>query len=58
MNDEFLWTLGYFYSNDLIITAQQRFFTAFGRNAPSNDPWFIGRSARRDETGIKLTYQF
>lgn len=58
-NNEILWNVDYFYSNDIIITLEQKFYTTYGSNAPSNDPWFAaGRLARRDESGIKLTYQF
>ncbi|MBI1816904.1 MAG: hypothetical protein HYR72_18150 [Deltaproteobacteria bacterium] len=59
MNDEFLYNLDWFATNDLIFSLQQKFFTAFGRTVPSNDPWFAGgRFTRRDETGVKVTYQF
>lgn len=57
-NAEFLWTVDYFFTNEVIITLSQRFFTTYGSRAVSDDPWFVGRQARRDETGIKLTYQF
>lgn len=58
-NNEFLWNLDYFYTNDVIITLQQKFFMKYGSKFPSNDPWGAGgRNARRDETGIKVTYQF
>lgn len=58
-NDEILWNVDYYYSNNFIITLEQKFFTTYGSHAPSNDPWFAaGRFDRRDETGIKLTYQF
>jgi uncharacterized protein DUF1302 len=58
-NAEFLWNFDYFYSNDIIITLQQKFFTDFGSNVPSDDPWGAGgRLHRRDESGVKITYQF
>jgi len=58
-NNEVLWNVDYYYTNDFIITLQQKFFMTYGSQATSNDPWFAGgRFARRDETGIKLTYQF
>ncbi|MFQ5664976.1 MAG: DUF1302 family protein [Candidatus Binatia bacterium] len=58
-NNETLWQVDYFYSNNFIITLQQKFFFQYGSSAVSNDPWFAGgRFSRRDETGIKLTYQF
>lgn len=55
---ELMWTLDYFLRNDLIITLSQRYFMKYGGSGPSGDPWFLGRLARRDETGLKLTYQF
>ena len=59
MNDEILWMCDFYYTNDFIIQLNQKFFTDFGANVPSNDPWYAGgRFHRRDETGIKLTYQF
>lgn len=58
-NYEFLWNVDYYYSNNFIISLQQKLFTTYGSKAPSNDPWFAaGRFDRRDETGVKLTYQF
>ena len=58
-NLEALWNIDYYYSNDVIISLQQKYFTTYGSQAPSSDPWFAGgRFSRRDETGIKLTYQF
>ena len=58
-NNEVLWNIDYYFTNDLILTLQQKFFMTYGSKAPSNDPWFAGgRFSRRDETGIKVTYQF
>lgn len=58
-NMQFLWTFDYFATNSFFITLQQRYFTDFDANRPSNDPWFAGgRNHRRDETGVKLTFQF
>ena len=58
-NNETLWNVDYYYTNDFIITLQQKFFYTYGSKAPSNDPWYAGgRFDRRDETGVKLTYQF
>jgi hypothetical protein len=58
-NNETLWTVDYFFTNDLIFTLQQKFFYKYGSKAPSDDPWGAGgRNARRDETGVKVTYQF
>jgi hypothetical protein len=58
-NDEVLWNVDYYYTNNLIVSLQQKFFFTYGSNAPSNDPWYAGgRFTRRDETGVKITYQF
>ncbi|MBI3782543.1 MAG: hypothetical protein HY270_03980 [Deltaproteobacteria bacterium] len=58
-NLELLWNLDYYYSNDIIIQLQQKYFMQYGSGLPSNDPWFAGgRFSRRDETGVKITYQF
>lgn len=58
-NDMILWGIEYLLRNDLIVSFTQRFFTDFGAGFPSNDPWFIGgRMHRRDETGVKITYQY
>lgn len=59
LNFIFLWSLDYFVTNELILTLRQTYCTDFRAKVPSNDPWFVGgRLHRRDETGIKLTYQF
>ena len=58
-NNETLWNVDYYYTNDFIITVAQKFFYTYGSGFPSNDPWFAGgRFDRRDETWFKLTYQF
>ncbi|HVO24442.1 MAG TPA: hypothetical protein VMW56_12535, partial [Candidatus Margulisiibacteriota bacterium] len=58
-NAEFLWTMDYFYTNNFIITLQQKFFTTYGSKVSSDDPWGAGGlNNRRDETGVKVTYQF
>ncbi len=58
-NNEIAWNLDYYYTNDFIISLQQKFFFTYGSGATSNDPWYAGgRFDRRDETGVKLTYQF
>ena len=58
-NNETLWNIDYYYTNDFIISLQQKFFYTYGSKYVSDDPWFAGgRFARRDETGVKLTYQF
>lgn len=57
-NLQFLWTVDYSLTNEIIVGLQQRYFTAFSAG-PSNDPWFAGgRNHRRDETAVRLTYQF
>jgi hypothetical protein len=58
-NNEVAYNIDYYYTNNFIIQFQQKFYMTYGSKAPSNDPWFVGgRLGRRDETGIKLTYQF
>jgi hypothetical protein len=58
-NNETLWNVDYYYTNNLIFSLQQKFFYTYGSSAPSDDPWFAGgRFSRRDETGVKVTYQF
>jgi hypothetical protein len=58
-NNEVLWNVDYFYTNNFIITLQQKFFMTYGSKAPSDDPWgAAGLNDRRDETGVKVTYQF
>jgi hypothetical protein len=58
-NEEILWNVDYYYTNNFIISFQQKFFTTYGSKASSNDSEYTaGRFDRRDETGIKLTYQF
>ena len=54
------WSAEYFVSNDLIVSLSQKFYYKFGSNMwPANDPWFAGgRFARRDETVLKVTYQY
>lgn len=44
------------YTPALAITLQERL--VFPLASPMNDPWFIGRFGRRNETAIKLTYTF
>jgi hypothetical protein len=51
--------LDYFLTNNVIIQLRQNFYTNFGADRPSIDPWGAGGLlARRDETGVKVTYQF
>jgi len=53
-----IWYLDYFVTNNLILTLQQKYYAKFA-GRPSNDPWgAAGRNVRRDETGVKLVYQF
>jgi len=43
----------------VIIQLRQNFYTNFGADRASIDPWGAGGLlARRDETGVKVTYQF
>jgi hypothetical protein len=59
LNNTLFWSVDYFLTNAIILTLRQSFYTDFGARYPSNDPWFAGgRLHRRDETGVKLTYQF
>jgi len=59
LNHSVLWSVDYSLTNSVILTVRQSFYTDFGANVASNDPWFAGgRLHRRDETGVKLTYQF
>ena len=47
-NVEALWNMDYFYTNNFIITLQQKFFTQYGSGFPSDDPWGAGgRNHRR-----------
>ena len=58
-NELISWSIAYYYSNNFIITLQQNLFATYGSKAASNDPELTGgRFDRRDETGIRLTYQF
>jgi hypothetical protein len=58
-NDLIAWNVAYYYTNNFIITLYQNFFFTYGSKAPSNDPEYTGgRFDRRDETGVRLTYQF
>ncbi len=59
LNNTVIWSLEYFLTNSLFLTVQQAFYTDFKAKVPSNDPWFVGgRLHRRDETGLKVTWQF
>jgi Protein of unknown function (DUF1302) len=48
----------YFLTNNLIVQLRENFFNDLGSGRPTLDPWGIGLDARRDETGVKITYQF
>ena len=51
--------LDYFLTNDFIIQARANFYSDLGSGDTSLDPWGAGGlNARRDEVGLKLTYQF
>ena len=61
MNRNFLAQLkcDYFLTNDLIVQGRLNFYNDLGSGRPSLDPWGAGGlSARRDELGLKVTYQF
>lgn len=48
-----------FATNNLIFQPQAKFFNDLGSGRPSLDPWGAGGlNARRDEVGMKVTYQF
>ncbi len=50
--------IDYFITNNLIFQFQQKFYSALGGDL-SIDPWGAGGLLRRrDESGVKLTYQF
>ncbi len=48
----------FFLTNNLIVQPQAKFFNDLGSGRPSLDPWGVGQLARRDEIGLKITYQF
>jgi hypothetical protein len=51
--------LDYFITNNLILQLRENFYSDLGSGRPSLDPWGAGGlNARRDETGIKITYQY
>jgi hypothetical protein len=51
--------LDYFLTNDFIIQGRANFYSTLGSGKTSIDPWGAGGlNARRDEVGVKLTYQF
>lgn len=51
--------LDYFLTNDLIIQGRLNFYTNLGSGSTSLDPWGAGGlNSRRDEVGLKITYQF
>lgn len=61
MNRNFLAQLkfDYFITNNFIVQLRENFYNDLGSGRPSLDPWGAGGlNARRDETGIKITYQF
>ncbi len=61
MNRNFLaqLKLDYFLTNNLIMQGRQNFYNDLGSGRPSLDPWGAGGlNARRDELGLKVTYQF
>lgn len=51
--------LDYFLTNDFIIQGRANFYSNLGSERNSLDPWGAGGlNARRDELGLKVTYQF
>ena len=51
--------LDYFLTNDFIIQVRENFYNDLGSGGTSLDPWGAGGlNARRDEVGLKVTYQF
>jgi hypothetical protein len=49
----------YFLTNNFIVQLRENFYNDLGSGRPSLDPWGAGGlNARRDETGLKITYQF
>jgi hypothetical protein len=48
----------FFLTNNLILQLREDFFNDLGSGRPTLDPWAIGLDARRDETVVKVTYQF
>ena len=51
--------LDYFLTNNFIIQGRANFYSDLGSGQNSLDPWGAGGlNARRDEVGLKLTYQF
>ncbi len=57
-NQEVLWTLDYYYSNDIIFQFSQKYFINT-TDRPVFEGWGVGGINRgRSETGVRLTYQF
>jgi hypothetical protein len=51
--------LQYFFTNNIVGMIQEKYFTDLHGGPPSLDPWGVGGlNHRRDETILKLTYQF
>jgi hypothetical protein len=48
----------FFITNNLIFELREDFFNDLGSGRTTLDPWAIGLDARRDETVLKVTYQF
>ncbi|MGD9764878.1 MAG: DUF1302 family protein [Candidatus Binatia bacterium] len=49
----------YFFTNDVIIQGRANFYSNLGSGQNSFDPWGAGGlNHRRDELGLKITYQF
>ncbi|MBX3028004.1 hypothetical protein KF840_24210 [bacterium] len=61
VNRNFLWQnkLDYFLTNNLILQGRANFYSDLGSGRTSLDPWGAGGlNARRDEVGVKITWQF
>lgn len=51
--------MDYFLTDDLIIQGRANFYSNLGSQRPSLDPWGAGGlNSRRDELGMKVTWQF
>ncbi len=49
----------YFITNNFIVQLRENFYNDLGSGRVTLDPWGAGGlNARRDETGLKITYQF
>ncbi len=59
LNQTVLLQLDYVWGDHFVTSLYQKWYTDFGARVPSDDPWFAaGRLHRRDETGVRVAYQF